>query len=63
MNKVGAYHKVTDYLASSGQPTQEQFSEIAEQGFCVVINLAMPTSDFAITNEEAVVNDLGMSYF
>ncbi|MES2824894.1 MAG: protein tyrosine phosphatase family protein [Pseudomonadota bacterium] len=63
MDQVRAYYKVTNDLASSGQPTEEQFSKIAEQGFCVLINLAMPTSDFAIKNEEAIVNDLGMSYF
>lgn len=63
MNQVRAYFKVNEHLSSSGQPTEEQFSEIAKNGFDVVINLAMPTSDFAIENEEAIVNDLGMSYF
>ena len=63
MNQIRAYFKVNENLASSGQPTEEQFSEIAKKGFSVVINLAMPTSDFAIENEESIVNDLGMSYY
>jgi protein tyrosine phosphatase (PTP) superfamily phosphohydrolase (DUF442 family) len=34
------YKKVSDTLASSGQPEDMQFKEIAEAGFEVVINLA-----------------------
>jgi protein tyrosine phosphatase (PTP) superfamily phosphohydrolase (DUF442 family) len=62
MNKIRAYYQVNSNLATSGQPTEEQFSIIAQSGYTVVINLAMPTSDFAISNEKEIVNSLGMSY-
>lgn len=36
------YRKISDPAASSGQPEEMQFKDIAEAGFEVVINLAMP---------------------
>lgn len=62
MNKIRAYYKISDYLATSGQPDAEQFETIADAGFSTIINLAMPTSDFAIANEDEIVKSLGMSY-
>ena len=63
MNQVRAYYKISDSLVSSGQPTETQFAGIADQGFDVIINLAMPTSDYALPNEQAIVENLDMSYF
>jgi len=36
------YIKVSDRIASSGQPEEHQFKSIAEAKYQVVINLAMP---------------------
>ena len=52
----------TDWLGTSGQPTREQFGDIAAAGYAAVINLALPTSDNAIADEGSVVTGLGMSY-
>ena len=49
-------------LATSGQPTTEQFSEIAAANYQTVINLALPTSDNALSNEAGLVAGLGMQY-
>lgn len=53
---------VSDKLASSGQPTKSQFKDIAEAGFEVVINLAMPDSDYAIPEEGCIVTARKMVY-
>ncbi|MBD2176540.1 protein tyrosine phosphatase family protein [Pseudanabaena sp. FACHB-1998] len=53
---------ISDKLATAGQPTVEQFREIADAGYETVINLALPTSDGAIANEAELVQSLGMEY-
>jgi len=53
----------TENIGTSGQPTKEQFKNIAELGYCSVINLAMPDSDNAIPEEGSIVTSLGMNYF
>jgi protein tyrosine phosphatase (PTP) superfamily phosphohydrolase (DUF442 family) len=62
MKEIRSYFKVNETIASSGQPTKEQFSTIANYGYSAVVNLAMPTSDFAIANEDEIVCALGMLY-
>jgi protein tyrosine phosphatase (PTP) superfamily phosphohydrolase (DUF442 family) len=56
------HYRLTDSIASSGQPLEDQFKEIAEAGYEAVINLAMPDSDHAIPTEGSVVTSLGMTY-
>lgn len=63
MQKIINYIKINEYLASSGQPTVEQFEDIKNEGFEVVINLALHDSSNAIENEDMIVTDLNMSYF
>jgi len=62
MNEIRAYFKVGEKIATSGQPTAEQFSEIAGSGYDVVINLALSTSTHALENEASIVQSLGMAY-
>lgn len=62
MNTIKNYYQVTEYLATSGQPTREQFQEIAQAGHEVVINLALPSSDSALPDEGAIVTGLSMVY-
>lgn len=49
-------------IASSGQPGESQFEEIAASGYEVVINLAMPDHEDSIPNEGSIVTALGMTY-
>jgi len=53
---------LTDKLLSSGMPTQEQLTDIADAGVQVVINLALPTSEKALPNESALVESLNIKY-
>ena len=56
------YHQATDNIASSGQPTKAQFSEISAGGYAAIINLAMPDHEHSIANEGSIVTSLGMTY-
>ena len=56
------YVPINDSIASSGQPQREQFQAIKSAGFAVVLNLALASSEGAVTDEDAVVTELGMTY-
>ncbi|GGD39968.1 hypothetical protein GCM10012288_12520 [Malaciobacter pacificus] len=62
MSKILNYIKINELISTSGQPKIEQFEEIANEGFEVVINLALNDSSNAIENEDKIVTSLGMSY-
>jgi protein tyrosine phosphatase (PTP) superfamily phosphohydrolase (DUF442 family) len=62
LSSIYNYLPLTDTLVTAGQPTREQLSAIADAGFEVVINLALPTSDNAILEEGDIVYALGMHY-
>ncbi len=63
LKAITNYVPITDDIGTSGQPTQEQFADISAAGYQLVINLALPTSDNAISNEGSIVTELGMSYW
>jgi uncharacterized protein (TIGR01244 family) len=56
------YLKLSDSVATAGQPTEAQFSVIQESGYQVVVNLALPESPKALPHEQAIVESLGMQY-
>ena len=62
MKEILIYYQVTDKIATSGQPTQDQFCAIAEDGYKVVINLALASSSNALLDEDGIVTDMGMVY-
>ncbi len=62
MNKILNYIKINELISTSGQPKQEEFEYIANEGFEVVINLAMYSSSNALENEDKIVADLNMTY-
>lgn len=62
LTDITNYVQMTDDIGSSGQPTREQFEDIAAAGYDAVINLALPDSDHAIADEGSVVTGLGMSF-
>lgn len=62
LSQIRNYYPLDERLASSGQPEAEQFQAIAEAGYEVVVNLALPTSDNAIAQEGSLVSALGLSY-
>lgn len=62
LTTIHNFRAISETLATAGQPTAEQLAAIASAGYGVVINLALPTSDRALPNEEAIVTGLGMDY-
>ena len=56
------YYEYSAKLASSGQPTREQFSSIADAGVQHIINLAPKSSPDAILNERRMAEALGIGY-
>lgn len=62
MEDIYNFQKVSDSIATSGQPTKEQFSEIKDSGYQIVVNLALPTSTNALPDEKETVEGLGMQY-
>ena len=63
MSDILNYIKINELISTSGQPTPEQFKQIAQEGFDVVINLALHNASNAIENEDIIVTDLNMAYF
>lgn len=56
------YLKLSDSVATAGQPTEAQLSVIKEAGYQVVVNLALPESPNAVPHEPAIVESQGMQY-
>ncbi|WP_320033698.1 protein tyrosine phosphatase family protein [Halarcobacter sp.] len=63
MNEILNYIKIDELISTSGQPTVEQFQKIKDEGFEVVINLALCTATNAIENEDKIVTGLDLTYF
>jgi protein tyrosine phosphatase (PTP) superfamily phosphohydrolase (DUF442 family) len=62
LNFIRNFLPLTDRVGTAGQPTTEQFSDIAAAGYEVVINLALPTSTYALPEEQSIVAGHGMHY-
>ena len=62
METIRDYYQIDDFLATSGQPTPQEFEPIAWAGYKVVINLATSKSTNALRDEGTIVTDLGMVY-
>ncbi|MDX2242793.1 MAG: protein tyrosine phosphatase family protein [Leptolyngbyaceae cyanobacterium bins.302] len=56
------YVKVSETIATAGQPTESQFATIKDAGYQMVLNLALPTSSNAVATEQDLVESLGMEY-
>ncbi|MEM7557038.1 MAG: protein tyrosine phosphatase family protein [Cyanobacteria bacterium P01_A01_bin.84] len=54
--------QISDTLGTSGQPTPEQFSEIKNCDYQVVVNLALSNSTNALPNEREIIESQGMEY-
>jgi len=62
LNHIRNFLRIDDRLATSGMPKPEDFAALKQAGFDVVINLALPTSDNAMSNEGDLVSAQGMTY-
>ncbi|PCJ86280.1 MAG: phosphatase [Thiotrichaceae bacterium] len=62
IESITNFIQVSGRVASSGQPEERQFKEIALAGYKVVVNLAMANSENAIPEEGNMVAALKMTY-
>jgi protein tyrosine phosphatase (PTP) superfamily phosphohydrolase (DUF442 family) len=56
------YRRISNRIAMAGQPTSDQFQAIAAEGFEIVINLGLKDADYALPDEQALVESLGLIY-
>jgi protein tyrosine phosphatase (PTP) superfamily phosphohydrolase (DUF442 family) len=62
LNEIYNYLQVSDHIATSGQPTLEQFDAIKQAGYQVVINLALFDSPNALPDEKEIIEAREMEY-
>ncbi len=62
LNDILNFLPIDERLATAGQPTREQFAQIAAAGYGLVINLAPSDSSNAIPDEQGAVAAAGMDY-
>jgi protein tyrosine phosphatase (PTP) superfamily phosphohydrolase (DUF442 family) len=62
IQEIEAFLPISQTIATSGQPTKEQFSNIASTGYSLIINLATPVSTNWNPQEKTIVQSLGMEY-
>jgi uncharacterized protein (TIGR01244 family) len=56
------YLKLSESIATSGQPSEAQFAEIAQAGYQLVINLALSDGKYSLPDEKLTVESHGMEY-
>ena len=56
------YIRVSEHIATGGQPTEAQLTAIAEAGCTTVVNLGLHDADYALPDEAGLVTSLGMAY-
>jgi len=62
MQEIINYIKINDNISSSGQPTKEQFEEIAKDNYEIIINLSSHNSENKLENEDEILSKLGLIY-
>ena len=63
MTNIYNFHKVSESLSCSGQPTEAQLQQIAGENFSVVINLGLLGQDYSLQDEESSMKNLNIKYF
>jgi protein tyrosine phosphatase (PTP) superfamily phosphohydrolase (DUF442 family) len=62
IDNVFNYKKISDTIITTGLASEEQLAELAVQGFAVVIDLLPHDSEYAIANEQEIIEQQGMVY-
>lgn len=62
LDEIYNFLLIEDGWATAGQPTAEQFADIKEAGYEVIINLGMKDSPSAIDDEDLLVAEQGLEY-
>jgi protein tyrosine phosphatase (PTP) superfamily phosphohydrolase (DUF442 family) len=62
LENIPNFLQINDNLATAGQPSREQFADIKEAGYELVINIGLLESPGALPDERKVVTEQGMTY-
>ncbi len=62
LEEIYNYLKLTEYIATGGQPLEDELEAVAKAGYEVVINLALADADYSLPDEHGLVTRLGMLY-
>ena len=62
LNDIFNFIQLDDRVATSGQPTEAQFSLVKEAGYTSVINLAPKSHENALGNEDEILERMGIRY-
>ena len=56
------YLRLTDFIATAGQPSEEELAAVAHAGFEIVVNLGLHDAEYSLLDERKTVESLGMRY-
>lgn len=56
------YHVVNGQIATSGQPSEAQFSSIRDAGYQTIINLAPHSAENSLPDEAGLLKGMGLQY-
>jgi RimJ/RimL family protein N-acetyltransferase/protein tyrosine phosphatase (PTP) superfamily phosphohydrolase (DUF442 family) len=56
------FRRIDDQLATAGQPTEDELALVSRSGYRSVINLALPSSTYALPDEAGLLSRLGVEY-
>ncbi len=62
LEDIDNFLKLSDRIATAGQPTEVQYPAIAAAGYQTVINLALIESTNALLEQGAIATSLGLEY-
>ena len=62
LNDIFNFIQLDDRVATSGQPTEAQFSLVRKAGYTTVINLAPKSHENALGNEDEILERMGIRY-
>ena len=62
LERIYNYRRLSDMIATAGQPTKAELIAVTEAGFEVVVNLALHDAEYSLPDECKTVESLGMRY-
>lgn len=62
LERIYNYRRLSDLIATAGQPTEAELAVVAEAGFEAVVNLALHDAEYSLPDERKTVESLGMRY-
>jgi protein tyrosine phosphatase (PTP) superfamily phosphohydrolase (DUF442 family) len=63
LTDVLGYVEFSDHIATCGQPSEDQFTDVARLGYTTVVNLGLMDPRYCLADEAGFVFDLGLEYY